>query len=369
MKDMKNQLVELLNIQAPSGQEHKVVKYIQPHLEELCDKVWLDDYRNLLAEKVVGSGKGATIILSAHMDSVNGIVKGRKVINNKGVYSSTKGVLGADDRAGMAIIMAVLRNVDKTGFEGTIKVAFSREEEIGCVGSSKIDPEWIKGSDLAFVVDRRGDSDIVVGNFSQAFCSTAVGEFLENCGAMLDSKWAACEGGISDACTFADLGVNSVNLSAGYRNEHTDKEYVVFSDMQKTVNLMLQAFALVNDFEHTFGEVPESNKWIVGYSYGYDGYNDDSWFDIEEETINLGTYKDTFGKARCDVWNGSLRITQTYGSGRDEVILSPENFEKLMSAYIDMKANQEHEEQIKKEQSEDLESLFDEKHRVTAVAK
>lgn len=336
MKNMKTELTTLLKIQAPSGQEHKVVKYAKPVLESLCDKVWLDSYGNLLAEKVVGSGEGATIILSAHMDSVNNIQKGRKVVEVDGIFTSTKGVLGADDRAGMAIVLAVLRNVEKTAFDGVIKVAFSREEEIGCVGSGYIDKEWIKGSDLAIVVDRRGNNDIVVGNFSQAFCSTAVGEFLENCSAILDSDWQAIEGGISDACTFADLNVNSVNLSAGYRHEHTEKEYVVFDDMKKTVNLMLQALALINDFADTFGDVPQENKWIEN-SYG--GYRNGAWFDeIDEfEDATLWDGKDKFGKVTARMSGGNVCIKQRVGDSNfsDEIVLTQETFQEIISAYQD----------------------------------
>lgn len=330
MKKMKKQLVQLLNIQAPSGQEHKVVRYVKPVLKRLCEKVWLDNYGNLLAEKTVGDGKGATIILSAHMDSVNRLDKDRKVIEENGTFYSTKGVLGADDRAGIAIILAVLRNIDKTGFEGKIKVAFSREEEIGCIGSGKIDEEWIKGSDLAIVVDRRGNKDIVVGNFAGAFCSTEVGKFFEDCSALQDMDWEACEGGISDACTFSELGVHSVNLSAGYMNEHTAEEYVVFNDMKKTVNLILQVLALVNDFAHTFGEVPQTNQWISGNVY-VESFNDGFWYD--DEYIHLWDGRETNGSVTASIINGDVCITQKSGNAYDELFITKSTFEKIIRAY------------------------------------
>ncbi|KZR57523.1 M20/M25/M40 family metallo-hydrolase [Pseudobacillus badius] len=367
MKQMKKQLVQLLNIQAPSGQEHRVVHYVKPILEKMTDAVWLDPYGNLLAEKKVGSGQGATIILSAHMDSVNRLDKDRKVIEKGGVFTSTKGVLGADDRAGMAIILAVLRNVEKTGFDGTIKVAFSREEEIGCIGSSRIDKEWIKGADLALVVDRRGNNDIVVGNFSQAFCSTAVGNFLEDCSAMLDMDWKACEGGISDACTFAELGVNSVNLSAGYRNEHTDEEYVVFDDMKKTVNLMLQALALVNDFAGNFGEVPdEGNEWIdLTYrGYGYSGWeNDDMYIDLWEG-------RDTFGTVTSSITDGNIQITQKCGNHVDEIYITKETFEKIIQTYyVETTVDRLPFEDGRVDELDELEKKFIEQHGNTSGIK
>lgn len=357
MKQMKKQIIDLLNIQAPSGQEYKVVKYVRPILNKLCDKVWLDSYGNLLAEKTVGSGQGATIILSAHMDSVNHLEKGRKVIEENGIFRSTKGVLGADDRAGIAIILAVLRNVEKTGFEGKIKVAFSREEEIGCIGSSQMDKEWIKQSDLAIVVDRRGNNDIVVGNFGGAFCSTEVGKFFEDCSALLDMDWKACEGGISDACTFSELGVHSVNLSAGYVNEHTDKEYLVFNDMKKTVNLILQALALVNDFVHTFGEVPESNAWVRGYSYNryYSGWG---WYD-GYDNADLWEGRDTYGTVHAQIIDGNICITQKFGKTIDEIFITRETFEKIASAYYAHEMGYADVESVTSIDEEELDSLVD----------
>lgn len=266
MKNYRNQLIELLKIEAPSGEEHKVRAYLEPHLIELVDKMFVDEAGNLLAEKKVGDGNGATVMLSAHMDSVRNIVKGRKIIEKDGVLTASKGVLGADDRAGIAIIMSVLRNIEKIDFNGNIKVAFTVSEEIGCVGSSAMDTKWYEDVNLAIVVDRRGNRDIVTGCGSPwNFCSEAVGKFLEDCSALQGMDWKAVGGGVSDAMTFSSHGIHSVNLSAGYRNEHTEKEYMVIKDGQDTINLILQAFALINGFYTGFGEVPA-------------GYTRDSWY-------------------------------------------------------------------------------------------
>src|SRR5690606_8667351 len=129
----------------------------------------------------------------------------------------------------------------------------SREEEIGCVGAGKIRPDWYVDVDLAIVVDRRGSRDIVVG-CGIAFCSDEVGYFMEDASRMADMDYKATEGGISDAMVFAENGINSINVSAGYYNEHTENEYVVISEMKDTVKLILQVIAIVNQFYKTFGE-------------------------------------------------------------------------------------------------------------------
>jgi putative aminopeptidase FrvX len=335
MKNLRKQLIELLNIHGVSGQETEVRSYLKPILEKQMDSVKIDTYGNLLATKTIGNGQGATILLSAHMDTVKGVLKDRKLIEKNGVISSSKGALGADDRAGIAIILTVLENINKLGFDGTIKVAFSREEEIGCVGSSNIDPHFYEDVDLAIVVDRRGNRDIVVG-CGQAFCSDEVGLFMEDVAKMADMPdWRAVEGGVSDALIFSENGVNSINLSAGYRNEHTEKEYVVLSDMKDTTKLILQAIAIINQFFATFGQVPRENRWakawksFKGYSksYGSYSYYEDSWDDMiyaEEFDINGDIFVYEIGK--------DVIIQQ----GSNEILLSRESLRGLVDQLKDV---------------------------------
>lgn len=325
MKKMKKQLINLLNIHATSGNEAPVRKYLKPILTNLMDVVKVDSYGNLLAEKKCGNGNGATVLLSAHMDTVKGVLADRKlIITEDGIIMSNKGALGADDRAGIAIILTVLRNLNKLNFNGTIKVAFSREEEIGCVGASKIDPNWYKDVDLAIVVDRRGNRDIVVGCCGMAFCSDSVGYFMEDVAKLVDMPdWKCVEGGISDAIVFAEHGINSINLSAGYMNEHTANEYVSLKDMRNTVRLILQTIAVINRFYKTFGLVPNENKWVKSWYYkGYYNYYEDSfegeyvW--AEEADLNGDVYIYDVG--------ADIVIQQ----GNQEIILSRETMKSLI---------------------------------------
>lgn len=327
MKTMRKQLIKLLSIHGVSGDETNVRNYLKPILKHSMDTVLVDDYGNLLGEKKIGNGKGATVLLSAHMDTVRNVLKERELIEDNGIISSDKGALGADDRAGITVILTVLRNLEShTGFNGTLKIAFSREEEIGCVGSGKINPKWYSDVDLAIVVDRRGNRDIVVGNYSMPFCSNEVGRFLEDVSVLSGMDWQCVEGGISDAMTFAENGINSVNLSVGYRNEHTDKEYVVLDDMADTVRLIMQAFAVINTFYDTFGEVPETeNEWIQGYDYKkyskHFGYSD--WQDrqfLYGETFDM--HGDVFV---YEVGVNDVAISQ----GDKEIVMSRKNLKSL----------------------------------------
>lgn len=337
---MKKQLIELLNITAHSGNEKPVREYLQPILSELVDKVIVDDYGNLLGEKKIGSGQGAVVLLSAHMDTVKGVLSDKKLIEKDGKISASKGALGADDRAGIAIILEVLRNLWRIkGFNGTIKVAFSRQEEIGCVGAGKIDPNWYKDVNLAIVVDRRGNRDIVVG-CGKAFCSDAVGKFMEEVSALADMNWQCVEGGISDAMVFSKNGINSVNVSAGYYNEHTSQEYVVLAEMMDTMRLILQAIAVINDFYSNFGEVPYENQWVKSWykkskkssGYGYDYYFEDSFMSSQDKD-----YQDYIWAMELDADYGDVWVYETIDNniliqqGDNEIILSRQGLKSLIN--------------------------------------
>ncbi|MDS7057211.1 M20/M25/M40 family metallo-hydrolase [Klebsiella pneumoniae] len=336
MKKMQNQLVELLNIHGVSGDEKAVRDYLLFELatEKLVDRCHIDDYGNLLAEKKCGNGKGATVLLSAHMDTVRGVRKDKKLVIENGEIHAVlpdgkRGILGADDRAGIAIVLTVLRNLEKVNFNGRIKVAFSREEEIGCVGSSRIREEWYEGTDLALVVDRQGSRDIVVG-CGQPFCSDAVGDFLEGVAKIADLDFTCVEGGISDAVTFSEAGVNSVNLSAGYYNEHTDKEYVVISEMKDTVRLIMQTLGVINDFCHLFGEVPEGdNKWVQRWYPRAGKYNN---YDIGyfEEVFMHDLYAEE-SDINGDVMVYEMGTDIVISQGDNEIILSRESFRGLIN--------------------------------------
>ncbi|MED4909405.1 M20/M25/M40 family metallo-hydrolase [Brevibacillus centrosporus] len=247
MKKIETELYELLQIIGPSGQEEEVIRYIRPRMEKVLEHVHLDDYGNLLGESVCGSGAGPTVLLCAHMDTVDWIVPGREVKRDGDVLTSSEGVLGADDRAGMAIVMAAVRNVRATDFSGRLKIAFTREEEVGRCGSKAMDRDWLSDVDLAIVVDRRGNRDIVTSRGQvQPFCDPAVGVFFEQAGAAAGMPdWRAVQGGISDACTFACYGINSVNLSAGYLYEHTEQERVDLRWVKETTKLILTALDLM----------------------------------------------------------------------------------------------------------------------------
>lgn len=242
MPRFEHELLELLSITAPSGMERPVADFLIKRLKGSVDYLELDPYGNVLAEKVYGTGVGPTILLCAHMDTV-WVDLDRNVIRDGDVWSSSNGPLGADDRAGIAIILDVLRHLNHyTSFHGCVKLAFTREEEIGRIGSQQINRIWLDDVRLCIVVDRRGCRDIVIRNTRMSFCDTHTGEYFEEIGMKCGmSDWKTVQGGISDAVTFASYGIPTVNLSAGYGNEHTEEEYVNVQHCKESIRLIVHS--------------------------------------------------------------------------------------------------------------------------------
>ncbi|PWV98544.1 peptidase M28-like protein [Paenibacillus cellulosilyticus] len=242
MRKLERDLLELLSITAPSGQERPVAEYLIERLQKQVDRVEFDHYGNVIAQRIYGTGIGPTILLCAHMDTV-WVDPAREILQDGDIWHSSVGPLGADDRAGIAIILAVLRSLARSGaFHGRIKLAFTREEEIGRIGSEQLNLAWLSGVDMSVVVDRRGSRDIVVRNSRMAFCEWSLAAYWESIGTMCGmTGWRAVEGGLSDAVTFAAYGIPSVNLSAGYEYEHTAEEYVNVRACKDTVRLIVQS--------------------------------------------------------------------------------------------------------------------------------
>jgi tripeptide aminopeptidase len=242
LEKLKMRLFKLLSIRGSSGREHGIRQFLYQQLRARTDKFEIDSYGNLLAS--VHCGDGPTILLSAHMDTVYSFEVRREIIEDGTVLKSSEGILGADDRAGIAVILELLDTIRYTHFKGTLKIAFTVEEEIGCRGAQHIDPTFLQDVDSAIVVDRRGTRDIVTSWAGIVpFCSEDYGRIFKKAGEIAGMPdWKMTKGGLSDAKIFAQYGIPSVNLSVGYQNEHTDDETLDYNATLETIILLETVF-------------------------------------------------------------------------------------------------------------------------------
>lgn len=154
IEEIKKLLLQLVEIDSPSGEENGIIKFLKKKYEEIGIHLQEDNSGNLYAEI---EGKGDYLLLSAHMDTVNP-GKGKKaVVNADGIISSDgTTILGADDYSGLVEIYEVAKYVmDNHIPHKAIELLFTTGEERYCVGAKKFDFRKVKAK-TAYVLDLSG---------------------------------------------------------------------------------------------------------------------------------------------------------------------------------------------------------------------
>lgn len=253
----------LLTIPGTSGDESLVREFVKEKLQPFVDNISTDRHGNLLAEKTYNSGNGPTILLNAHLDTVVEINADRKISKIDSIWTSSEGILGADDRAGVAILLNIAESLVHSSFSGKVKYIFTIEEERGLIGARNLDDYFLWGTDAAIVVDRRGKGDIVTscGGYIP-FCDEAYGKFIERVSLEEGlTEWKCTNGGSSDTRIWAEKGIQSVNLSVGFMDEHTEEESLDIHVAYETVKLIKGIFNNAKDLRSVLREI-EGKKFV-----------------------------------------------------------------------------------------------------------
>lgn len=161
--------LELVQINATSRRERAMADYMTKALAELGLEVVTDhaaqqlggDTDNMIA-RLPGTIDAAPLLLCAHIDTV-APTEGITVCREDGVIK-TDGttILGADDRAGVAAILEVLRTLQESGIpHPPIEVLFTVAEEIGVMGSMVLDYSLLTAR-YGFVPDTSGPVGAIV---------------------------------------------------------------------------------------------------------------------------------------------------------------------------------------------------------------
>lgn len=281
----KELLFNLYAIHSPSGGEKKMRKFIKRYIAQNCGEVEVvqDALGNLLCTKGVSDTYPC---LASHIDQVQHnhsrdfvCIEAQGVVFGYSPKCHEQQGLGADDKNGIYICLECLKKYD------VLKVAFFVGEEVGCVGSSDVDLTFFK--DCRFIVepDRKGHADLITSMFCGEVCSP---EFIT---AISGDKFGYREeeGSITDVGELVErgVGISCLNLSCGYYEAHTDREFTVLSELENChhfVETIIETCSDVFPFEYV-------DKW--GYYKGYGGYFG-SYHHYDEEYWNEGFYDEDF---------------------------------------------------------------------------
>jgi len=178
----------------------------------------------------------------------------RPILYNEEYLWSPVGIAG-DDRAGVYACMQLFNELD-------VNVLFTDLEERG--GGGAIEAcgcEALKHTPYFIEVDRRGNREAVFYNEEEVL----VPEFVE----VVSKYFTVAQGSFSDISILGQhYKVASVNLSAGFYNEHSKtSEYIYLPALEYTIKAIPK---LISDLEHQRYELPE-RLWWSHYSYSYWG--------------------------------------------------------------------------------------------------
>jgi len=315
-------LDEVLEIQSTSYQEQDMIKFISNWIDdyskELKDKIQYytqtyksgdKEFTNLYVTKGKLSKKEYYPCFVSHTDTVHDIMdtplyidEGENLDGNKCFFGWTteksdfKGFdwrvpagCGGDDKVGIWACLNLLYNLDKC------KLAFFAAEEVGTVGSKKVDKKFFKDVGYALQTDRRGNDDFVT-KISGKWLSGK--EFQNKISSILKKRNFKLQpnGGLTDvkAVKSADIDICCANISSGYYNPHSDDEYVVEKDALNTLGLMY-------DIAKHLGNTLWAHK-APEYQI-YSGIS--SWNKIKRNN-NIDYAKDWIKQEEVNDWNRSF---------------------------------------------------------------
>ena len=245
-KEEINELISLYNIPAHSYEEEKITNKVTKLFKKAGCRVTRSSTAsgtNLYITKGKLEDGEYYPCIAAHLDEVHSIQDRGKYSafydeesdTIKG-YSSTHKKqcgIGADDKNGIWVALQAARKLDK------IKVVLFYGEEVGCVGSSCAKMDFFDDCRYVLQVDRKGKSDVVT-NIS--YVDIASQDFIDDL-ADISKDYGRQEtsGAMTDVLELAEKGVGiaCINMSCGYYNPHTAKEFTVVSELQETLDFVL----------------------------------------------------------------------------------------------------------------------------------
>ena len=217
-KYIKSTFLELTRKTYPHGTEDELVTEMEK--KGIFPKLIPDEWGNYYIK--IGESK---TIFAAHLDTVSrNQVDVVQVIDKQQIVTSDgNSILGADDKAGVTILLYLIKN----NIPGLYY--FFVGEEVGCIGSSKASVYGtFEGKyDRIISFDRRGTNSVITFQAGSRCCSD---EFAKELSSQLNNSvpnffYKPDNGGVyTDSAEFMDLIPECTNISVGYLNEHTNYE-------------------------------------------------------------------------------------------------------------------------------------------------
>lgn len=208
--DIKSKFLELTKLTYIYGTE----SLLESHLPSGFSK---DKFGNYFYK--IGNSQ---TMFTCHLDTATDKVqKVKHEIKENIISTNGSTILGADDKAGMTILLYMIeKNVPGLYY-------FFIGEEVGCIGSNAASILDFSNYKRCISFDRRGYSSIITHQLGQRCCSDKFANEL--CELLFQKQQLVYNpdptGVVTDSAMFTSQIQECTNISVGYFNEHSTKEY------------------------------------------------------------------------------------------------------------------------------------------------
>lgn len=299
--NVKEKFLELTSRTYPNGFEYLVGDLLPDILE-------VDSYGNVY----MWIGDSPTIMFTSHLDTATSVnTEVNHVIDGNIIKTDGTSILGADDKAGVVIMLKMIENKIPGLYY------FFIGEEVGCLGSKNLlsryekDNTILKNINKVVSFDRRGEKSVITHQFGMRCCSDAFGEALAKSLNEKDSSfdYSIDQTGINtDSSQFKRNMPECTNISVGYLNEHTFAETQNIEFLEKLAEAVCkidwESLPIERDPKKVEYRDYYRNKYydydddVYGYGYGISGY--------PTNTHHTRSYGDD-GKLAWEGYNKSVR--------------------------------------------------------------
>lgn len=234
-KDPRSTFLSLTTKTYPHGHEEEVLSFL-PKLNK-------DSYGNYYV--IIGDNKKPSVMFTSHLDTADRTQVPTKLYSREEdgseiIYTDGTSILGADDKAGVTVMLYMMdHNIPGLYY-------FFIGEERGGIGSNMVSADFDKIDYLENIkkcisFDRRKTESVITEQLGRVCCSSQFGTALcdeynkSGLNLSLDPT-----GIYTDSASFIDDIPECTNVSVGYNNEHTGREYQNMTFLSKLCDASLK---------------------------------------------------------------------------------------------------------------------------------
>ena len=171
-KRLVNTFLNLVQIDSESFHEKDIQEYVATELKKIGCRVQVDkagskfdtNARGNVLGFFPGTVKSRPFVLAAHLDTVQPGKAVKPQLKKEAITSDGTTILGADDKAGVAIILELLRTLKETKRpHPPVEVLFTLCEERGIRGAKNLDYRLLKGREGLILDNEEGTEMLIQG--------------------------------------------------------------------------------------------------------------------------------------------------------------------------------------------------------------